>query len=405
MSGTNEELKVKDLLIKLQVLTNGLIEERKKSQNYLLRIKEYEESLQRREVEIAELTKEKFDLKSKLSLERSKTWGSWSKDNKSIINSKMSNELKIQKLEEKINQQNFELKDYAQRIMEDKELFDQQKIQLQTMITIQNQQMAQLKEKITNLEKELKEEKEGKQNNEKNEINKEEKNKNEKKEKDRIEKEKKEREEKERKEKEEKEKKEREEKEKKEKMEKEKKEKKEDNQDNIQEIVTRLNRKFDLERDDYGRQIGKLKEELREEKEKNEILNGKVNTYTSLNETLRLENKTMKDQITILNNELQTIKNQMYDKQLDQRIFQVERIKSKGLVKKKQAMTITFKWNKTNNRCEVYFKRLQHNGQVKEDMVNILDITYKRDKKNEYLDFIFTVSKYLFNNYIFIVLV
>ena len=175
MSGTNEELKVKDLLIKLQVLTNGLIEERKKSQNYLLRIKEYEESLQRREVEIAELTKEKFDLKSKLSLERSKTWGSWSKDNKSIINSKMSNELKIQKLEEKINQQNFELKDYAQRIMEDKELFDQQKIQLQTMITIQNQQMAQLKEKITNLEKELKEEKEGKQNNEKNEINKEEK--------------------------------------------------------------------------------------------------------------------------------------------------------------------------------------------------------------------------------------
>ena len=64
-----EELKIKDLLIKLQVLTNGLIEERKKSQGYLDRIKEYEESLQKKDAEIVELTKEKFDLKSKLTLE------------------------------------------------------------------------------------------------------------------------------------------------------------------------------------------------------------------------------------------------------------------------------------------------------------------------------------------------
>jgi hypothetical protein len=43
-----EELKIKDLLIKLQVLSNGLVEERKKSQSYLNRIKEYEESVQKK---------------------------------------------------------------------------------------------------------------------------------------------------------------------------------------------------------------------------------------------------------------------------------------------------------------------------------------------------------------------
>ena len=35
---SKEELKIKDLLIKLHVLTNGLVEERKKSQSYLDRI-------------------------------------------------------------------------------------------------------------------------------------------------------------------------------------------------------------------------------------------------------------------------------------------------------------------------------------------------------------------------------
>ena len=36
---SDEELKVKDLLVKLQILTNALIEERNKSQSYLDRSK------------------------------------------------------------------------------------------------------------------------------------------------------------------------------------------------------------------------------------------------------------------------------------------------------------------------------------------------------------------------------
>ena len=43
------ELQIKDLLLKLQVLTYGIIEERKKSQSYLQRIKEFEATLSKYE--------------------------------------------------------------------------------------------------------------------------------------------------------------------------------------------------------------------------------------------------------------------------------------------------------------------------------------------------------------------
>ena len=66
---SDEELQIKDLLVKLQVLTYALIEERKKSQSYLDRISELQETLQKKETEIVELTKMKFHLQSQLSLE------------------------------------------------------------------------------------------------------------------------------------------------------------------------------------------------------------------------------------------------------------------------------------------------------------------------------------------------
>ena len=471
MTEGSQELKVKDLLIKLQVLTNGLIEERKKSQNYLSRIKEYEESLQRRELEVANLTKEKFDLKSKLSLERSKS-GSWAKDDKPKFSSKMSNEMKIQKLEEKINQQNFELKDYSQRLMEDKELFDQQKIQLQTMITIQNQQMSQLKEKIGALEKELKEEKEKKEKSQEQKDEKKENEIKEKMEKERIEKEEKERREKEEKERREKweewekwekdrikkeekeriekwekekremlekekkenEKKEKEKKEKESKREKEEKKAKEEREEklkielegklrkeieeelrkemeeklkkelennsqkkdfsqlNQEEIINRMNRKFDIERDEFEKKLQQTRKEYRDEKDKNESLIAELDNLKGLYDTVKMENNMMKGQIGDYQNRIKILNNEMEDRYLIHRIFQVDRIKSKGLVKNKQIMTIIFQWNQSKNICEVSFKRLQHNGKAKQDSVNILDL--KMNKKSEYVDFSFNVSIY-----------
>ena len=46
---SERELQVRDLLLKLQVLTYGLLQERKKSQSYLDRIKELQDTLQKNE--------------------------------------------------------------------------------------------------------------------------------------------------------------------------------------------------------------------------------------------------------------------------------------------------------------------------------------------------------------------
>ena len=66
--------KMKDLLIKLQILTNGLVEERKKSKNYLDKIKHLEKMLQQKDNELVELTKQKFELQAQLTFEKSKNF-------------------------------------------------------------------------------------------------------------------------------------------------------------------------------------------------------------------------------------------------------------------------------------------------------------------------------------------
>ena len=328
-----EELKIKDLLIKLQVLTNGLIEERKKSQSYLDRIKEYEESLQKKDSEIADLTKEKFDLKSKLTLEKSKQGPSKKNDSyfSSFINKFMEkpvDESKVGKLEEKVNQQNYEIKDLTQRLMEEKESFDQQKIKFQTMITLQNQQIAELKKNMENSKKEI-------QNTAPNEeiIN------------------------------------------------------------SYKEKIDSLNRKFNLERDDYEKKISEIKSLFQEQKERCEALENGLNKYKEAYETRNIENNVMKKQVSDLDSQLNQLKVELKNKQLSPRMFQVERIKD-GLMKNKKVMTITFQWNRKKNLCEVVFKRMKHGGKVKEDIVNIMDISSFKvnDKKKETVDIVFTVS-------------
>ena len=334
-----EELKIKDLLIKLQVLTNGLIEERKKSQSYLDRIKEYEESLQKKDAEIAELTKEKFDLKSKLTLEKSKQGPNKKNDSyfSSFINKFMEkpvDDSKVGKLEETINQQKYEIKDLTQRLMEEKESFDQQKIKFQTMITLQNQQMTELKKNLENSKKE--------------------------------------------------------------------KEKEVPNEELIlshKEKIDSLNRKFNLEKDEYEKKLAELRSELKDQKEKNENLEVSLNKYKEAYESKTIENNAMKVQVTNLDKQLNQAKIEIKNKQLAPRIFQVERIKD-GLVKNKKSMNITFKYNKNKNICEVIFSRMKK-GAIKEDVVNIVDISQFKinDKKKENIDIVYTVSIY-YNKYL-----
>ena len=323
-----EELKIKDLLIKLQVLTNGLIEERKKSQSYLDRLKEYEESLQKKDSEIVDLTKEKFDLKSKLALEKSKQGPS--KKNESYFSSflnkfmeKPPDDSKVTKLEEKINQQKFEIKDLTQRLMEEKESFDQQKIKFQTMITLQNQQMTELKEKLEKAKTE--------NNNSAATSNKED--------------------------------------------------------------IELLTRNFNRERDEYSKNLAEYKNELKESKEKVEDLTNKLIQYKDAYEAKNVENNAMKKQIGDYGVQINQLKKEIHNKQLSDRMFQVERVKD-GIVKNKKVMTIVFSWNKIKNIIEVKFTRMKHGGKPKEDVVNILDIsTFKKnEKKPENIDVAFTVS-------------
>ena len=337
-----EELKIKDLLIKLQVLTNGLIEERKKSQSYLDRVKEYENTLQKKDSEIVELRKEKFDLKSKLTLEKNKQV---EKKNDSYFSSflnkiidKPVDDSKVEKLEEKINQLTLENKDLSQRYMEEKETYDQQKIKFQTTLTIQKQQMEELKKELENAKNEKPKEIE-----------------------------------------------------------------KNNNEELIaahQEKLESLNRKFNLEKDEYEKQLAQLKNELKQEKDKCEELNINLNKYKEAYEAKNYENIAMKKQVSDLDAQLNNAKIEVKNSKLSPKMFQVERIKD-GIVKNKKVMTITFQYNQNKNACEIVFKRMKHGGKVKEDIVNIIDVsTFKvNEKKKDNIEVVFTVSFLLYNYY------
>ena len=142
-----EDEKTKDLLIKLQILTNGLIEERKKSQSYLDRIKELEKILQTKDNEIVFLSKEKFDLQANLTFERSK------KDSKQGAK-KFSKEMQIEQYEEIINEQGYKLRTLNNQLINERENFEQQKTDFQTIMKAQSAKMEELKQ---GLEKERKE--------------------------------------------------------------------------------------------------------------------------------------------------------------------------------------------------------------------------------------------------------
>ena len=336
-----DEIKIKDLLKKLQILTNGLEEEKKKAQGYLDRIKEYDESLHKKEAEIVDLRKEKFELKSKLTIVKSQQEAS-SKKNESAFSSFLSkmitekpvDETKLKKLEEKINLQKSELKNLTQQLMDEKESFDQQKIKFQTKIAMQNQEMSGLKQELEKTKSEIKKPvvdtvKIAKRN----------------------------------------------------------------------ENIEMLKQNFNKERDEFSKLLAEVKNELRITNDQNDECTNKLLKIKEECERANAENSKLKDQISDYGSQIGKLKKEIYDKKLSDRMFQVERIKE-GLIKNTKVMTINFSWNKSKNIIEVKFKRMKHGGKVKEDIINILDITKfeKNEKKPENIDVIFNVSNYIYNN-------
>ena len=334
------ELQIKDLLLKLQVLTFGIIEERKKSQSYLVRIKELQDSIQKKETEIVELTKIKFHLQSQLTLELAKK--TQNKKNDGYISSIISkirdkpvDQEYLTELEEKVNQQSFEIKDLTQRLMEEKENFDQQKIKFQTMLALQM-------DKMSKLQKELEKEKE--------------------------------------------------------KVVVEKLKPVIDTESRAK--LQALTNKYKIERGDYETKINSLKDELSREKKNRDVitkLNSELEEVKAECELKTIENKAMKEQVSKLDKELAKAKIDIKNSKLNDQFFQVERIKD-GIVKNKKVMTLIFRWIKGSKnekgRCEAVFKRQKHGGTSKEDTVNLLDFNIFKvnDKKKDYFDVSYMVS-------------
>ena len=62
-----KERNIKDLSIKLQILTSALVAEREKTANYVAKIKEFEQMIIKKETQITNANKAKFDMQSELS--------------------------------------------------------------------------------------------------------------------------------------------------------------------------------------------------------------------------------------------------------------------------------------------------------------------------------------------------
>ena len=338
---SERELQVRDLLLKLQVLTYGLLQERKKSQSYLDRIKELQDTLQKKETEVVDLTKIKFNLQSQLSLELAKK--NTNKKNDGYISSFISkirekpvDQGQITELEEKINQQSFEIKDLSQRLMEEKENFDQQKIKYQTMLTLQTSKMSEI-------QKELEKEKEkGKEiiKNIKPVVDTESK-----------------------------------------------------------EKLQALTAKYNYEKGEFEKKLNNLMDELnKEKKNRDEIdkLKSQLEEVQAELQMKQIENQAMKGQVIKLDKDCVKLKIELRDSKLSEKIFQIEKVED-NLVKNRKPMILIFRWikgNKTDKaRCEAVFK-LNKGGTIKEDKVNFLDFNRFKiyDKKKDIFEASFMVS-------------
>ena len=352
MSQLND-LKIKDLLIKLQVLVNGILEEREKSKSLQEHRKEVEESNLKKDSEIAEVTKEKLTLKSKLTIEKSKA-AQGNKKTDSYFSSffnktkeqekepEEEDESKYVGLEEKLTQQELQIKDLTQKLKEEKEKNEQQAKEHEETTVKQKEQIEELTKNLQKIKKEA-------------EI------------------------------------------------------KKAEETQMYTDKIEGMKRKFNNEKDDYERQLAEIKQQLKDDKELVEETTKKLADYKDAYEAKKYENIAMKKQVDDLDSQLHKAKMEIKEKQLSQRIFQVEKVKEKLGIKKKKPMTITLNWNKSKNMSEVTFKRMKK-GAIKEEVIDIMDIIQikNNEKKHEYIDLVYKVSniKYkIFYYYFFIIIV
>ena len=157
---SKEEAQIKDLLNKLKILKNGVIEERKKSQGYLARMKEYEKVLQEKDNEIEVITKEKFQLDKELKAEKAKkskkTFSFNSVMDKIFHKEKFSKD-KLNKIQEENDKLRSANKEMEIKIKDEESLYEQEKFKFQAQLTLKANQLKELQSELAQIEKEKKE--------------------------------------------------------------------------------------------------------------------------------------------------------------------------------------------------------------------------------------------------------
>lgn len=152
-----EASKINELITKINAVKTGLLDERKKSQNYLGKIKEFERALLDKDELIAEISKEKYRLETQLNFEKTKkTKNKSSFMDRMFHKEKFSNE-KLEKLKNENNKIREANRGLAHQIEEEKELYDQDKIKFQTALTVKAEELKKVHEKINALQKKLSE--------------------------------------------------------------------------------------------------------------------------------------------------------------------------------------------------------------------------------------------------------
>ena len=159
MVENKQEFNIKDLSIKLQVLTNALKEERKKSQNYYTKIQDFEELLVRKENEIININKIKFELQSNLSalLKKPKTDSTDIKLNQVVntfFNKENINFALFDRIKDENNALRLGYKEYQKKYVFEHENREQQKIKFDTMLALQDKQIKDAQDTIVRLENE-----------------------------------------------------------------------------------------------------------------------------------------------------------------------------------------------------------------------------------------------------------
>lgn len=159
MAENKQEFNIKDLTIKLQVLTNALKEERKKSQSYSTKVQDFEELLLKKDTEIININKVKFELQSNLSalLKKPKKDSTDIKLNQ-VVNTFFNKEKidfdQFDRIKDENNALKLEYKEYQKKYVFEHENREQQKIKFDTMLALQEKQIKEAQDTIARLENE-----------------------------------------------------------------------------------------------------------------------------------------------------------------------------------------------------------------------------------------------------------